>query len=375
MTRPAWIEIDMTALRGNLRALRADLPASVGFAMVVKDEAYGHGAAEVARAALEAGARFLAVANVDEAERLRAAGVSGQVLVLGERTPEELEICARRGYRCCVGTATAVDELDRVATAMGVRAHVHLEIETGMGRYGVRWTEALAMAERIAGCPSLELEGVMSHFAMSDEADKTFALVQLRRFTEVLQAMGQRGIAPPVRHLCNSGGVLDLPGAHLDMVRTGILPLGVYPSRACRRIVGIDPVMTVKCRVVALRRLEVGDNVGYGLRYQAASRTTIAVLPIGYGDGYPRVRNQGVALIHGEPAPIVGGNAMDATMVDVTGIPQATVGDEVILMGRQGAREVSVHDLATLASTVSYQILCGWRSRLPRVYLDPRRTS
>ena len=171
------------------------------------------------------------------------------------------------------------------------------------------------------------------------------------------------------RHLANSGGFLDLPQARYDAVRLGILPLGVYPSAACRRLPGVAPVMSVKARIVALQQLAPGDSVGYGMRYTAAASRRIAVLPLGYGDGFPRVRNQGAALLHGRRAPLVGGVTMDALMVDVTDIPAAQLGDEAVLMGRQGGEEISAHEIAGLKNSVSYDVLCGWRARLPRVYL------
>jgi len=173
-----------------------------------------------------------------------------------------------------------------------------------------------------------------------------------------------------VKHLCNSGGFLDLPPAHFDMVRLGILPLGVFPSSVCRRIPGIEPVMTVKARLVALQKLQPGDTVGYGMRYTASSPRRIAVLPIGYGDGFPRLRNQGCVLVRGQRAPLVGGVAMDAITVDITDIPAAQLWDEAVIMGRQGEDEISVHEVAKLKNSVSYDVLTSWRARLPKIHVN-----
>ena len=238
-----------------------------------------------------------------------------------------------------------------------------------MNRYGVRWDETLPLVQKILAEKSLLLEGVLSHFAQSDETEKTFARLQLARFHEALDDLAARGLTVGLRHLCNSGGFLDLPEAHFDMVRLGILPLGVFPSAVCRRIPGLVAVMSVKARLAAIQNLHPGDHVGYGMRYTAASPRRIAVLPIGYGDGFPRVRNQGWALIHGRRAPVVGGVSMDALTVDITDIPEAKLWDEAVLMGRQGDEEITVHDLAQLKNSASYDVLCGWRGRLPRVYL------
>jgi alanine racemase len=257
-----------------------------------------------------------------------------------------------------------------LAERAGKRFPVHLKINTGMNRYGVRWDEAATLAERIAATPSLVLEGALSHFAQSDETDKTFALCQLARFQNAINGISERGIDLKFRHLCNSGGFLDLPEAYFDMVRLGILPLGVFPSAVCRRIPGVEAVMSVKARIAAIQKLQPGDSVGYGMRFTANTPRRIAVLPIGYGDGFPRVRNQGFALIHGHRAPLVGGVAMDAITVDITDIPAAQLWDEAVLMGRQGEEEITVHEMARLRNSVSYDVLTSWRGRLPRIYVE-----
>jgi len=207
---------------------------------------------------------------------------------------------------------------------------------------------------------------VMTHFSQSDETDKTFANLQFSRFNEVLRAMEQRKISVKLRHACNSGGFLNLPHAHLDMVRPGILLYGVFPSQVCRQIPGIEPVMSVKAKIAAIQKLTPGEVVGYGMRYTAKTERRIAILPIGYGDGFPRVRNEGCALIHGRRAPLVGGIAMDALMVDITDIPQAQMWDEAVIMGKQGNDEITVRDIAKLKNSVTYDVLTNWRLRLRR---------
>jgi len=238
----------------------------------------------------------------------------------------------------------------------------------------VRWDEALPLIEKILAEKSLLLEGVMTHFAQSDEIDKTFANLQFARFNEVLQALAQRKIPVKLRHCCNSGGLLDLPQAHLDMVRPGILLYGVWPSQVCRQIPGIEPVMSVKAKIAAIQKLKPGEVVGYGMRYTATSARRIAILPIGYGDGFPRVRNEGCALIHGKRAPLLGGIAMDALMVDITDIPQAQMWDEAVLMGKQGGDEITVRDLAKLKNSVTYDVLTNWRLRLRRKSVNAKIT-
>lgn len=364
--RPAWVEIDLGRLRNNLRLIRSDLPKHVQLLAVAKDEAYGHGSLDVARVALEEGATFLGLSTLEEALTLREGGIKTPLLLLGERQEAELPWCVGHNLTVCVNEPNTVTKLARVAAKANKRVPVHVKINTGMSRYGVRWDEALQLIEQVLGEKSLLLEGVMSHFSQSDETDKTFANLQISRFDEVMHALENRGVQVKVQHLCNSGGFLDLPHAHRDMVRVGILMYGIFPSSVCRRIEGIQPVMSVKARIAAIQKLKPGEVVGYGMRYKAETDRRIAVLPIGYGDGFPRVRNMGGALIHGKRAPLVGGIAMDALMVDVTEIPEAQMWDEAVIMGRQGREEITVHDIAKLKSSVSYDVLTSWRLRLRR---------
>jgi alanine racemase len=363
--RPAWIEIDMAKLRRNLQLIRSNLP-SARLMAVVKDDAYGHGALDVARIALEEGAWGFGLSTLEEAMALRESGTPAPLLLLGERQEAELEWCVAHDLTVCVNESNTVRALAGTAARFNKRVPVHLKINTGMSRYGVRWDEALPLAEQICSEKSLLLEGVMTHFAQSDETDKGFANLQISRFTEVLSGLDEHKISVKLRHTCNSGGFLDLPHAHLDMVRTGILIYGVFPSQVCRHIPGIEPVMSVKAKIAAIQRLKPGEVAGYGMRYKAENDRRIAVLPIGYGDGFPRVRNEGCALIHGKRAPLVGGVAMDALMVDITDIPQAQMWDDAVIMGRQGNEEITVRDIAKLKNSVTYDVLTGWRLRMRR---------
>jgi alanine racemase len=369
--RPAWTEIDLGRMRRNLQLIRHDLPRQVKWLAVVKDEAYGHGALDVARIALEEGAWGLGLSTLEEGTHLRDAGITAPLLLLGERQEAELEWCVAHDLTVCVNEPHNVRALARIAASFDKRVPIHLKINTGMSRYGVRWDEATPLIEKIIAEKSLVLEGVMTHFAQSDEADKTFANLQFARFSEVLRALEKAQVPVKLRHCCNSGGFLDLPQAHLDMVRTGILMHGVFPSTVCRKIAGIEPVMSVKARIAAIQILKRGEVVGYGMRYTASNERRIAILPIGYGDGFPRVRNEGGALIHGHRAPLVGGVAMDAITVDITDIPQAKMWDEAVLMGRQGHEEITVRDVAVLKKTVTYDVLTNWRLRLRRKPVNP----
>jgi len=364
--RPAWVEIDLARLRRNLQLIRRELPPAVKLMAVVKDEAYGHGARDVARIALEEGAWGFGLSTLEEAMHLRDGGITAPLLLLGERQEAELDWCVAHDLTVCVNEPQTVRSLARIAGGFGKCVPVHLKLNTGMSRYGVRWDEARPLLEQILAEKSLRLEGVMTHFAQSDEVDKTFANLQIARFDEVLGHLEQAGVSVELKHLCNSGGLLDLPHAHRDLIRAGILMHGVFPSTVCRKIPGIEPVMSVKARVAAIQKVKAGETVGYGMRYAASAERRIAVLPIGYGDGFPRVRNEGAVLIHGRRAPLVGGVAMDAITVDITDIPGVQMWDEAVVMGRQGGKEISVRDLAKLKNSVTYDVLTSWRLRLRR---------
>jgi len=366
--RPAWIEINLAQLRRNLTIIRVDMPPALKWCSVVKDQAYGHGAVEIARETVRAGASLLAVATLDEALELHQARLGAPILIFGERPQNELALCIENDFLIFVNDITPAKQINEIARQQSKCAKVHLEIDTGLSRYGVRWAKALPVIEAILQFENLQLAGLMTHFAMSDELDKTFANEQLRRFEEVFHGQKIFGAKSILRHTCNSGGYLDLPQAHFDMVRSGILPLGVYPSKVCRRLSGLLPVMSVKTRLAAIKEIEPGDTVGYGMRYRAESPRKIAVLPIGYGDGFPRVRNTGHVLVHGQRAPIIGGNAMDAMMIDISDITETRLWDEVVILGKQGNNEISVHDLAAWGGTVSYDIMTRWSVRMPRVY-------
>ena len=365
------MEIDLGVLRKNFELINADKAQrapQLKLITVLKDDAYGHGAIQVARAAIEAGVNCIALVTLQEAIALRAAGIQTPILLMGEREPAELPYCIEYHLTPVINDVETTTLLGSFASGLGKRVPIHVKINTGMSRFGLRWNQALPVIHEMVRTPGILVEGVMSHFAMSDEADKTFALKQLDRFKQVLAGLQEAGIQIPVQHFCNSGGFLDLPMAHFNSARIGLLQFGVYPSQVCRRISGLQPVMTVKSRIASIQQLEAGDSVGYGMRYTAATSRRIGVIPIGYGDGFPRVRNEGEVLVRGRRAPLVGGVSMDAITVDITHLPEARRWDEVVLMGRDGAEEISAHEVARLKKSVSYDVLVGWRSRLPRVY-------
>jgi alanine racemase len=365
----AWLEINLQQFRRNWQAINAYKPEGVRVGFVVKDDAYGHGVARLAPVAAEFGVEMFAVASLREALELRSL-LDQPILLLGERIPQEYETCLACGVVPCVSSYTGLAELQRIVRKLDCPFPLHLKIDTGMSRYGFRWSELDHIFAKLRETPTLVVDGMMSHFAMSDELDKTFARLQLSRFNEAVTKAKNAGLRPRYLHTCNSGGFLDLPEAHFNLVRIGILPLGVFPSKVCRRLDGIAPIMSVKARIAAVKNLQAGDHVGYGMRFTAKEPMRIGVIPIGYGHGFPRVRNQGFALVHGKRAPIIGGVSMDAITVDLTPVIEAQQWDEVTLLGPNGEDEITIHDIAALRNTVSYDAMVSWSTRLPRVYVE-----
>ena len=369
-TRSAWIEVNLAQLRRNLAAIgefaRGKNPRPPKLLFVVKDDGFGHGAVDVAKTALASGGSCLAVAAVGEGIELREAGIDAPILVFGQRQLPELKDCLRFDLTVCVNDMAVAEQLSALASELSLQATVHLKVNTGMNRYGASPEDAVALAAAIARLAGIKLGGVFSHLAMSDAADPSFSLEQLAIFRSVLSALEARGLRPPLAHFCNSGGFLNFPEAHFDMVRLGLLPLGWFPSSHVPRIDGIAPILSLKCPIASIRSISAGETIGYGRRFKAEDPRRIAILPIGYGDGYPRLVNTGHVLIRGLKAPIRSGVTMDAIMADVTEIPDAAAGDEVVLLGSQGSQAISAHEVAAWAGTVSYDVLVGLNRRLER---------
>jgi len=368
----ARLLINLGQLAENWRLIYADKPAGLKVMHVVKDDALGIGMLPAARAALRAGVDALATATLDEALELRQGGITQTpILLFGERLEAELDQALREEIEVQVQSLDKASALNNLAQQMQRKAIVHLKVDTGMGRYGVHWTKAVSLMQELASLPHLEVKGIFTHFAMSDEADKTHALLQIQRFDEVLAELERLHLRPPLAHACNSGGYLDLPQAHYDLVRLGTLPTGVYPSEVCRRIQqegGLKPLLTLMAKVAWVKDLAPGETAGYGMHFKAEQPTRLAVLPLGYGDGYPRMRNKGEVLIQGQRCPIRGGISMDATLVEVTGLA-VQPGEEAVLIGHQGEQEITPLEVARQAGTVTYDVLACWTKRLLRHYI------
>jgi len=371
-SRPAWIEIDEGALANNVRQIRRLIGPQRLLAGVVKANAYGHGAIPVARQILAAGADRLAVATLSEALELRTAGIDAPILVLGYTPPRQAAEVVRAGVTATVYDVETAQALAEAAAQQGVRAAVHVKVNTGMNRLGLDPEDAPAFLEALRAMATLEAEGVFTHFATSD-TDRAFALVQAARFGAMIAALEAAGLRPPLVHAANSAATLTLPETHFDMVRCGIALYGLDPDEEMTPLpAGFRPVLSWKAEVAQVRTLPPGAGVSYGLEFVTRRSSTLAVIPVGYADGFPRrPLTWGGVLIHGKEAPIVGRVCMDQSLVDVTDIAAAgepvRQGDLVVLIGRQGEAAISAEEAARRIGTINYDVVSRILARVPRI--------
>ena len=369
--RPVWADVDLGAVAANVAALRA-VAAPAQLCAVVKADAYGHGAVPVARAALAGGADLLAVALVGEGIQLRDAGVDHRVLVLSQAAPHELEDLVRHGLEATVYTAAGVADLGAAGQERdpaGPPVRVHLKIDTGMHRVGAQPREALALTQAVIDHPRLQLASVFTHLAVADEPSDPFTNEQLRRFHTAVDGLIEAGVEVPVRHAANTAATIAHPAARLDMVRCGIGIYGLAPAPALAGAVDLVPALSLKARVSHVKRVEAGAGLSYGLRYRPESAATVATVPLGYADGVPRALGArgGQVLIRGRRHAIAGTVTMDQILIDCGDVPVA-VGDEVVLIGRQGDGFIPADEWAEMLDTINYEVVCGLSSRVPRRY-------
>jgi alanine racemase len=367
--RPCWADIDLGALRHNLKQIQKQLKSTTGLLAVVKANGYGHGMDAIARVAVKPGALFLGVSSLEEGEALRNAGFKTPILVLGTLFPfENFSILFDRQLTPTLASLAAADALNRLAERRRRRLPVHLKIDTGFGRIGVSAPNALRFIEYVAGSPGLDLQGIYTHFSSSD-VDPAYTKMQIRTFWSVVQAAEARGIRPRYLHLANSAAILRFPESHGTLVRPGLALYGARPYKTVDAKVRLRPVLSWKTRVIFLKTVPKGFPVGYARTWKAHRPTRIATLAVGYADGYPRIlSNTGFVLIRGRKARILGRVTMDMMMVDVTGNSACQVGDEAILLGQQGRERIMAEEVAELAQTNAYEILSRIATRVPRIY-------
>jgi alanine racemase len=373
--RETWAEVSLDAIAHNVKTIKAGLKPSCRFMAVVKADGYGHGAVQVAKAALEAGADWLGVALLDEALQLRAAGIECPILVLGYTPPASAETAVKHRIAVTVFTEKELEAVIACAAHHRLYANVHLKTDTGMSRIGVTDPEtALVLARKAASSPWVRLEGVFTHFASADSPDETYTRRQFETFLAYIDCLERHGIRVPLKHCCNSAASLRFPDMHLDLVRVGISLYGLLPfSDPMPGVPELRPAMKWKTRIAALKQVPAGQPISYGCTYRPERPSWIATVPAGYADGLSRrLSNRGSMMIRGRKAPIVGRVCMDQTMVDVSAIPGVRAGDEVLLFGRDEEGGLPVEEIASLLDTINYEIVCLVGKRVPRVYLRDR---
>lgn len=373
--RPTVAEINLDDLRANYEAFRAALPAETKFMGCVKGNAYGHGAVEVTRELERLGADYVSVAFLDEALELRQAGILLPILVLGYTSPEGIAVAWENKVTVTLFTPEVLEAVKQLPADPEHRLKVHIKIDSGMGRLGLLPADAPGFIEEVSRTAQAELEGMFTHFAKADEEDKSYTLLQYRRFMSVAETLRDKDIHIPIIHTGNSATAIDTPFLSSNMVRVGISLYGFYPSSEVNHErVALHPVMTLKTQAVYIKTLPPGYGISYGTRYFTDSEEIIATLPVGYADGYSRMlTGKAEVLIRGRRAPVVGTICMDQCMVTLKSFAgeaeQIQAGEEVVLIGRQGNAYITADELALHLGTIHYEVICMLAHRVPRVYI------
>lgn len=363
--------VDLTAIKNNIKSIRKKIGSGIKMICVIKADAYGHGAVESAKAMAEAGADMFAVAFIDEAIELRKNGIDKPILILGYTSSSRMEDVVNFDVCQTIYSRQIAEELNEAAKRNGKIAKGHIKLDTGMGRIGFRGEiDDIEDIKYISKLENICLEGIFTHFATADEADKSFTYEQAKRFKETLDKLEKDGISFDIIHCSNSAGIMEFDELMFTAVRPGIIQYGLYPSdEVCRDKLEITPAMSLKSHISFIKTVEEGTPIGYGRAYFAPSKRVIATVPVGYADGYLRSMKNGRVIINGKYAPITGRVCMDQFMVDVTDI-DAKVGDEVVIMGKQGELEVSADEIASVMGTINYEVICLISRRVPRIYFE-----
>ena len=375
--RPAWVEIDLAAIESNARRLKEIIGAQTELMAMVKANGYGHGAVESARAALRGGATWLGVYAVGEGVELRLAGLDAPIIVLGHTFPEWAEAAVKHDLRLTVFSRDTVEAIQQAAHAQRKRAQVHVKIDTGMTRLGVNPDETVNFVRSLAEFPNVQAEGLCTHFAVADTPDargikdwgNQYTEAQLDKFLAVARAVKKAGLSIRYQHTANSPASVHFPRARLNLARSGILIYGLEPSPESPRPDGFRPALAFKTQLALVREVKKGTFVSYGCTFETTRDSRIGVMMVGYADGFRRgPRRWNEVLVRGQRAPVVGRVCMDQTMIDVTDIPEARAGDEVVLIGRQGEAELSAEQVAENLGTNNYEVVTAISARVPRRY-------
>jgi alanine racemase len=374
-----WAEIDLSAIAHNTRELRRLLQPSVRLLAAVKANGYGHGAVQVARAVLRNGATDLGVARLEEGIALRQAGITAPILILGYTPAVHVQQLLTHQLVPAVFNVQNAHELAAGAAKAGQVLPIHIKIDSGMGRLGLPCDglhcetagSTLKAVLAISRLRAIQLQGIFTHFATADQSDLELARKQFGRFEHLLAGIEAGGLHIPLRHAANSGAIMQMPETHLEMVRAGISVYGLYPSaEVARSAIALRPALSLKAPIIHLKRVPAGTCISYGCTYRTSAAATIATIPVGYADGYHRgLSNRGFMLTGGMRVPIVGRVCMDLTMIDVSRVPGAKVGDEVVLIGRQNDAVIGAEEVAATLDTINYEVVAGLTGRVKRVYV------
>lgn len=368
--RAVWAEIDLDNLQHNLKQIKK-ICGNKEIIGVIKANAYGHGAMEIAPTLLENGVSRLAVAVLSEAMELRMSGVKEPIMILGY-TPWALgDMLLDNDIEQSVYSYNDALELSKIAVLKRKILKIHIVVDTGMGRIGFLPTkESVEDVYKISKLPNIEIEGVFSHFSSADESDKDYTLYQMNKYNAFLNKLEEKNIQVPIKHIANSAAIIDLENTHLDAVRAGIIMYGYYPSNyVLRNNINLKPVMSLKTSIVHIKKVSSGEYISYGRTFKTERESIIATLPIGYADGYNRLlSNKGKVIVNGKLAPVIGRVCMDQCMIDVTFIENLKVGDVVTIMGEENGVRYTAEDIASQIGTISYEVICNVNKRVPRVY-------
>ena len=354
-----WLEIDLDAVTHNIKTIRRIAGKNSEIMAVVKANAYGHDAIEISRVALESGATWLGVGALEEGIILRKAGIEALILVLGLTPEDQIDPLLFYDLVPTICDLQTVKALSQAAVKYKKNARIHIKIDTGMRRLGIKSEGALDFIKRVKKMNNIEIEGLYTHFAAADEEDKSYTKLQFAQYKRVVNELEKEDIHVPLKHMANSAAILDLPYTYLDIVRPGITIYGLFPLPLAKRTIKLKPVAKFKTKIIFIKKVGTGESIGYGRAYTTIKETTVATLPVGYADGYPRLLSDtGEVLVKGRRAPIIGRICMDLCMIDVTNIPGVQVGEEVVLWGRQEGKNISVEEIAEKTGTINYEIIC-----------------
>lgn len=365
----AWVDVNLDAISENFDTVRSLVGEDTLICSVIKADAYGHGVFEVARLLQEKGSDYLAVAVLDEGIELRRQGIKTPILILGPLMPGQATYVIRHDLTQTICSLEMARELSAEALRQRKTMKIHIKVDTGMGRIGVNYEDAVPLISKIMDLPYLKVEGIFTHYATSDSIDKKYVFEQWNRFNQVLDDLKEQGIRIPIAHAATSATVIDLPFMKLDMVRPGLMLYGLYPRADMRNKVELKPALTLKAKISYLKDITRQQSISYGRKYHAAVGEKIATIPLGYNDGYRRIlTNDSQVLIHGKRCPTVGTICMDHVMVNVSDLPDVKRFDEVVLIGRQQDGEIPVDEIANKLRTINYEVISCLGRRLPRIY-------